>query len=350
MGAVDVVVPCYNYSRYLEASVGSILRQEGVDVRVLIIDDCSSDDTPAVGRRLAAADGRVEFRRHEKNRGHIATYNEGLLEWASAEYSVLLSADDALAPGALARATRLMNAHRDLGMTYGMAVVIVDDDVSGPAPEGASDESRILPSPKFLQHCFEHANPVPTPSAVVRTELQHRLGGYRAEYPHAGDLEMWMRFASQAPIGVVHSVQAFYRWHTSNMSHQHYGQLTSDLHELAAVGSDVLARCVGRFPEAGTWPELLARSLAKRAVSSASSAFNGGHMDECRARLRFAQELWPGVRSSAGWWRLSAKRLLGPSIWKGLQPAINRVRGAAVEDGGGRPRLWRGLQMGWWPG
>ena len=45
MSSVDVVVPCYNYGRYLRACVGSILSQRDVDVRVLIIDDKSSDDS-----------------------------------------------------------------------------------------------------------------------------------------------------------------------------------------------------------------------------------------------------------------------------------------------------------------
>jgi glycosyltransferase involved in cell wall biosynthesis len=96
VSAVDVVIPCSNYARFLERCVSSVLEQPGVDVRVLIIDDTSKDDSEAVGRKLAAADSRVEFRRHEVNKGHIATYNEGLLGWASAEYCLLLSADDVL--------------------------------------------------------------------------------------------------------------------------------------------------------------------------------------------------------------------------------------------------------------
>src|SRR5437016_876838 len=106
MASVDVVVPCYNYGRFLRQCVGSVLAQEGVDVRVLVIDDCSSDHTPEVGRALAAADPRVEYRRHPVNRGHHPTYNEGLA-WASADYCLLLSADDLLTRGALARAARV---------------------------------------------------------------------------------------------------------------------------------------------------------------------------------------------------------------------------------------------------
>ena len=65
----SVVIPCYNYARYLEACVESVLSQ-GVKVQVIVIDDCSSDETPAVGAALAM-DPRVTFLRHEVNQGHI---------------------------------------------------------------------------------------------------------------------------------------------------------------------------------------------------------------------------------------------------------------------------------------
>src|ERR1700754_2370869 len=103
MSTVDVVIPCYNYARYLRGCVSSALDQPGVDVRVLVIDDASSDETASVGRDLARSDGRVTFRRHESNKGHIATYNEGLIGWSTADYTALLSADDLLAPGSLGR-------------------------------------------------------------------------------------------------------------------------------------------------------------------------------------------------------------------------------------------------------
>ena len=201
MTAVDVVVPCYNYAQYLEWCVGTVLAQADVDVRVLIIDDASDDDTPAVGRRLAAGDSRVEFRRHAHNAGHIATFNEGMLGWARAPYALLLSADDGLTPGALARATRLMNAHPEVGMTYGMATII--GDAERPAPgEDPDPEHRIVSGPRFVERCC-HGNPVPTATAVVRTALQHEVGEYRADLPHAADMEIWLRFALRGSIGVL---------------------------------------------------------------------------------------------------------------------------------------------------
>src|SRR4051812_31139452 len=108
MAKIDVVIPCYNYGRFLEECVGSVLDQPIRDVRILIIDDASSDNSLSVARKLAEADPRVNVTAHSINRGHIFTYNEGLLDWASAEYTLLLSADDLLTRGALGRAVEVL--------------------------------------------------------------------------------------------------------------------------------------------------------------------------------------------------------------------------------------------------
>src|SRR5947209_17169762 len=110
MSRVDVIVPCYNYGHFLRECVGSVLVQKNVDVRVLIIDDASKDNTGDVATEIAREDGRVEFRHHMSNWGHIATYNEGLA-WSDGDYTLLLSADDLLTPGSLLRSTRLMDSH-----------------------------------------------------------------------------------------------------------------------------------------------------------------------------------------------------------------------------------------------
>ena len=142
MSSVSVIVPTYNYARYLPGCVRSVLTQSDVDVEILIIDDCSSDDTEEIGTELAAADARVTFRRHAVNQGHIATYNEGI-DWASGDYLALLSADDLLTAGALGRATSALDSQSTAGLVYGRSVFFVTDDEIPPADRRTTAVSLV---------------------------------------------------------------------------------------------------------------------------------------------------------------------------------------------------------------
>lgn len=351
LSSVDVVVPCYNYARFLERCVDSLLTQVGIHLRVLIIDDASSDDTPHVGERLALRDPRVTFRRHEVNRGHIATYNEGLIEWAAAQYSLLISADDALAPGALTRAVRIMDRHNEVEMVYGMALIIIGDESPIKAPELFSDDYRIVPGFRFLQFCCENCyNPVPTPTAIVRTEAQHLIGGYRAEFPHTGDLEMWMRFAVRGPIGVLRGVQGYYRWHAGNMGHSYYTQIVGDRRDVAHTCEYVLAPLRERLPESRQWLRAAFGRLAERAFLSAMNAFDRGDTAECETWIEFAEEISSDLGHPPMPSGLQVRRLMGQTLWQLVRPTWNRFRGRPIEPNQREQfRPQSGDQIGWWP-
>jgi len=74
MSSVDLVVPCYRYGHFLRECVESALAQAGTDIRVLIIDDASPDNTAEIATDLSKESSRVTFVRHVTNKGHIATY------------------------------------------------------------------------------------------------------------------------------------------------------------------------------------------------------------------------------------------------------------------------------------
>jgi len=326
--SVDVIVPCYNYGRFLRRSVGSILTQAGVRVRVLIIDDASTDDTPEIGRALAREDGRVEFRRHTSNRGHITTYNEGI-QWLTADYALLLSADDGLTPGALRRATRLMVAHPDVGLTYGPQMPVFDEE--WPDVADAGDRAyRVMTGAAFLRHtCASGQNAVPTPSAVVRTSLQIAAGGYKKELPHTGDLEVWLRLAARGGVGVIDAVQAIKRFHGRNMQIDYLQDPLGDLSERLAA-FDIF---FGEHPGLANRDPLRAtvmRRLASEAFWAASAAFDRRDAATCDRLLEWARNLDPDCVHRPEWSRLKWKRRCGPLLWSALRPAVDRVRASAA--------------------
>src|SRR5271154_1711677 len=106
MPSVDVLVPNYQYGRFLRQSVSSILDQGIDDLRILIIDNASTDDSVQIARELAASDARIELRARPVNLGMHASLNEGV-DWAAADYFTVVCSDDLLPPGALRRAVSI---------------------------------------------------------------------------------------------------------------------------------------------------------------------------------------------------------------------------------------------------
>ena len=307
MPTVDVFVPCYGYGRYLAQCVRSVLAQPGARLRVLILDDASPDETPDVARALAAEDARVSYRRHVENQGHIATYNEGL-DWIRGDYALLLSADDWLLPGALARAVAVMEANPEVGFTHGGAIVLRE---GAPAPDEAAPIRpgwRVQSGADFLRDC-RYGNPVATCAAVVRTSVQKRVGGYRPELHHSGDLEMWMRFAAHGDIGYVNADQGVYRQHSRNMSIPHNLNPVLDLRQRAAAIEHFLRCSSDRLPDADATAAMLRQGLAEAALCRATT----GH-DHFAETLRFAEEMDPAIRHSFAWKKQHLKRFLGPKL------------------------------------
>lgn len=323
--AVDVVVPCYRYGRYLRQCVQSILAQEEVLVRVLIIDDESPDDSADVGAELARGHENVTFLHHSRNKGHIRTYNEGI-EWAAAKYFLLLSADDYLLPGALGCATKMMETSPEIGMVFGNALAEFEDgetEVVRPLlgrVQGCGD--RVFGGLEFVR-VSGASNLVPTPTAVVQTNVQKRIGGYRPELPHSGDMEMWLRFAAHGKIGFVDRCQGVYRRHSRNMS-SGYETANSlpDLRQRKAA--------IDLFLQANGWEEGLQRELhgdlGRIAIGRASAAFNVGDKRALQELTGFAVQISPDVKRSLPWARLMTKRMVGHRAWKVLSAGYQAAR------------------------
>jgi glycosyltransferase involved in cell wall biosynthesis len=335
-----VFVPCYRYGHFLRQCVESVLGQSGVSVRVLIIDDASPDNTAEVAAGLVSEDPRVSFIRHIENKGHIATYNEGI-EWASANYMLLLSADDYLLPGALSRAADLMDAHPEVGFTFGNVIELSDNGSQTPTKsviEVTNDpDKRILAGREFIELTGAEGNQVTTCTAVVRTELQKRLGGYRHELPHAGDMELWLRFAAHASIGFIFAHQGVYRRHNANMSTAYYlasdgrsiysknGRL-AELQQLKSAFDCFSEHCNGVMPRSADLCRRLYRQLSESAVRHASAAFNDGEMEESRQISDFALAFCPEIKSSSAWLKLTCKRWMGARTWRAVRPAAAAIR------------------------
>jgi glycosyltransferase involved in cell wall biosynthesis len=316
--AVSVVIPCYNYGRFLPQCVNSVLDQADVRVDVLIVDDASTDGSDQIVRELGARDTRIRTIIHTENRGPAPTYNEGLTQ-VTGDYAVLLSADDRLTPGCLARATSLMEEYPSVGLTYGSPVIFTDGR-HPPARTTAKSWVIWQGHDWIAQSCRTGENALKSPEMVVRSSVLREIGLFRTDLPLAGDFEMWMRIAAVSDIGYIAGAdQAYYRIHANNMHHTRFGVLDDFTQRLASF--DAVFSEQSRFPKdldsmRDTAHRTIARMALRQAIRDtayrtiARSSFSRV-LDKCLSGTvgdetvneytTFALKTWPDAKRFSEW-------------------------------------------------
>lgn len=118
----SILIPSYNYGRFVSRAIDSALAQPGNDFEVLVLDDGSTDDTTEVVARYG---DRVRYHRHA-NRGAAATRNRGA-DLARGRYLLFLDADDRLLPNALEHFRTAVARHPEARMLFGHHVSIAEN-------------------------------------------------------------------------------------------------------------------------------------------------------------------------------------------------------------------------------
>ncbi|MFV0458020.1 MAG: glycosyltransferase family 2 protein [Actinomycetales bacterium] len=296
-----MVIPHYNYGAYLPAAVDSARAQSGLEVDVVIVDDKSTDGSIEVAEGLAQRHENVELLRHETNRRHIATYNDGLAS-ARGEYVALVSADDLLARDALTRAVALMEAHREVGLVYGAIRSFT------------TEPTRVEPRLTWWQTwsgaqwlasvAARGRNLITSPEVVMRRRVLEATGGYDPRFPHAADLLMWLRAAECGDVGYVGgAVQAHYRVHATNMHTVNFGGALDDMTQVRDVFDEFFARESDPGPPGPGDLRLRARhSLAREAVlRGVLLAVDTGSVEVLQTYRDFAIQTSPDIVDARCW-------------------------------------------------
>jgi len=291
---VSVVVPCYNYGRFLPDAVHSALSQTGVDVEVIVVDDCSTDDSLSVARDLADRDSRVRVLANEENAGHVRSFNRG---WAAGtgEFVVKLDADDLLTPGALGRAVALFAEHPTVGLVYGHPRHFWTPEP--PAARIGDPRWTIWRGADWLaERCARGATAITNPEMVLRSSLLRETGPMNPEIPYGPDMEISLRVATMSDVGYVGGAdQALQREHPASMSVTEASDVLVDLHARLAAFEAALGNPSASADLDRAWLLLSARrAVAGHALRYAAAARDRGEpAAESAELLEFARGLLP---------------------------------------------------------
>jgi ADP-heptose:LPS heptosyltransferase len=196
---LSVLIPTYNYGRYLPEAIESVLAQDFADFEIIISDDASTDDSAAVIRRYAAKDPRVRGQFHPANLGMVSNWN-WCLEQARGDYIKYLGGDDCLASRhALGRMVASLDAHPQATLAASSRLILNE----GSAVTGLWDELHqpgLHNGPKTIARCLRaNRNLIGEPAAVMfRRAAASR--GFDPSMRQIVDLEMWFHLLMQGDL------------------------------------------------------------------------------------------------------------------------------------------------------
>ncbi len=211
---VSVVMAACDAADHLREAVDSIRAQTLDDFELIVIDDGSRDETPAILHGVATAEPRLRIVRQE-NRGLVAALNRGL-ELARAPLVARMDADDIAHPSRLERQVEFLDAHPEC-VALGSRVMLVDPEgwplrTSCDALEHAGIDAA---------HMQGRGGEICHPAAMLRASAVRKVGGYDPAMVHAEDIDLFLKLAEVGQLANHPHVLLRYRMHTRAIGFRH---------------------------------------------------------------------------------------------------------------------------------
>ncbi|MFT4055012.1 MAG: glycosyltransferase [Novosphingobium sp.] len=238
---VSVILPCFNGEAFLREAVQSILDQTFTDFELIIVDDGSTDGSPTLLARIAQEDERIRVVR-QPNGGIVAALNTAI-DHSRGEYIARMDADDVSFPQRLALQVTWLDDHPQTVIVGGQAVADRHPTKFSTRTTGGrhavTDFSVFPPRVAVAMH----------PLITVRAAALKAMGGYRNDYRHAEDYDLFIRARTFGRIDNPPMDVLFYRRHenaisVSNVEEQERSAVRAELDAIAKTGSALPPRLV----------------------------------------------------------------------------------------------------------
>ena len=196
---VSVIMTAFNRELFINEAIESVLDSTFHDFELVIVDDCSTDNTVEIIRKYVSTDSRIKFFVNEKNLGDYPNRNRAV-SLAIGEYIMFVDSDDKILPNGIEKCIDIML--RNPNAQYGIH-------------SSSLVRNKVLSSKEALQvHFFETPFLIVGPGGTIqRRKFINSLGGYPEKYGPANDMYYHLKAASKTNIVLLNFDFVFYRRH-----------------------------------------------------------------------------------------------------------------------------------------
>jgi len=208
---ISVVMPAYNAHKYIKSAIESILGQTLKRFELIIVNDCSTDETLPIIRSYSKKDSRIKIINNNKRLDIALSLNKGV-GIASSNIIARMDADDIAFPNRLELQYKLINSSRNIGVV-GANIEIMDEVENVIATRSYPTSSNKLKSCLFRYSPFAH------PVVFFRKNMFEKVGGYDPKYSPTEDLDLWFRLGSKSEFRSINETLLKYRLSVKSSSH-----------------------------------------------------------------------------------------------------------------------------------
>jgi glycosyltransferase involved in cell wall biosynthesis len=222
--AVSVLIPTYNRATYLKEAVDSVFAQTFKDIEILILDNCSTDNTAEVVAQYG--DSRIWYIRNESNVGIIGNHNKALAA-ARGKYVYIFSDDDVMSDADnLMLKVDVMEKYPNVGLVHGSITMIngAGLHIGGNWAVNHTDWGVVTSKPLMsgataYEILYNRMNFINMPTVLLRRSLVEQ---YRIEFNNQIkfllDWAMWLQMALVGDVYYIDKPQVAYRVHDKNIT------------------------------------------------------------------------------------------------------------------------------------
>ncbi|HJT35012.1 MAG TPA: glycosyltransferase [Pirellulales bacterium] len=197
---LSVVMPTYNHAQFLPRALTALLTQSVRPAEVIVVNDNSPDETPAILDEFARNDAAIEVIHNERNRGTNESVEIGIAR-ASAKYLFICASDDYVLPGFVEKSMGILQQHPEAGLCSSYFSIV--DGVTGvirPGATGWCDAPRYF-SPAEIERLVGHTS-IPGHASIVKRSSFEAAGGFLPDLQWHSD--WFLNFVVAFREGICH--------------------------------------------------------------------------------------------------------------------------------------------------
>ncbi len=213
---VSICIPTFNHAHFLQVAIRSALNQTERDLEVLVVDNCSTDDTAAVVSEFCRADARVKYVRNASNLGLAGNLNR-CLELASGVYVKYLLADDLLEQDCVSAMLKGIESVPGIVLVASRRQ-LVDMDLKPVRVAGLRELAGVLEGKRMISHTLFNGNYIGEPTATF-FRREDALRGFSPDFKRLVDVELWFHLLENGKLLYLQEPLVKIRQHDNQETH-----------------------------------------------------------------------------------------------------------------------------------